>query len=78
MSEGVILIHVHVLLRVVVIVEGETIGAVVAAVGAKKHVEGIGAAKEGGEGGVGVSVEGVVVRCAARSPRRAAASCFQT
>lgn len=62
MSEGVILIHIHVLLRVVVIVEGEPVGAVVAAVGAKKHVEGVGAAKEGGKGGMGVSVEGVVVR----------------
>lgn len=63
MIEGVVLVHVHVLLAIVavVVVEGETVGATVAAVGAEKHVEGVGAAKEGGEGGMGVSVEGVVV-----------------
>ena len=65
MSEGVILVHVHVLLRVVavviVVVVGEAVGATVAAVGAKEHVKGVGAPKEGGEGGVGVSMEGVVV-----------------
>lgn len=61
MSEGVILIYIHVLLCVVVVVERETIGAAVAAVGAKKHVEGVGATKKGGESGVGVSMEGVVV-----------------
>lgn len=63
MSEGVVLIHVHVLLCViaVVIVEGEAVRAAVAAVGSKKHVEGVGAAEEGGEGGVGVSMESVVV-----------------
>lgn len=62
MSKRVILIHVHVLLRVVVIVERKTIGAAVTAVGAKEHVEGVGATKEGGKGGVWVSMEGVVVR----------------
>ena len=63
MSKGVILIHFHVLLWViaVVVVERETVGAAVAAVGAKKHVEGVGAAKEGGKGGMGVSVESVMV-----------------
>lgn len=63
MTKGVILIHVHVLLCViaVVIVKGETIGAAVTAVGAKKHVKWVRAAKKGGEGGMGVSMESVVV-----------------
>lgn len=64
MSEGVILIHVHVLLCVVavVIVEGKAIRAAMTAVGAKEHVEGVGATKERGKGGMGVSMEGVVIR----------------
>lgn len=76
MSEGVILIKI--LIYVVVAVEREPIGAAVATVGTKKHVEGVGATKERGKGGMGVSVEGVVVCCAARSTRRTAASCLQT
>lgn len=36
-------------------------------VGAKEHVERVRASKEGGEGGMGVSMEGVVVCGAARS-----------
>lgn len=40
----------------------EAVGAVmVVAVWSKEHVEGVGAAKEGCEGGVGVPMEGVVV-----------------
>lgn len=70
MNKGVLLIHVHILLCIiaVVIVKGEAIGAAVAAVGAKKHVKGVRAAKEGGEGGMGVAMERVVVCRAARSP----------
>lgn len=66
-SEGVVLVHVHALLGFVVVVEGETVGATVAAAGAEKHVERVGASEEGGESGVGVSMEGVVVRRAAGS-----------
>ena len=69
MSKGVILIHVHVLLCVVavVIVEGKAVRAAVTAVGAKEHVERVGATKEGGESGMGISMEGVVVCRAAGS-----------
>jgi len=66
-SEGVVLVHVHALLGFVVVVEGETVGATVAAAGAEKHVERVGASEEGGESGMGVSMEGVVVRRAAGS-----------
>lgn len=62
MSEGVVLLHLHVLVCVMVVVEGEAVGAAVATVGPKEHVEGVGATKEGGEGGVGVSMKSVVVR----------------
>lgn len=63
MSKGVILIHFCILLHAVtvVVMEGEPVGAAVAAVGAKKHVKGVGATEERGKGGVGVSVESVVV-----------------
>lgn len=69
MSKGVILIHFCVLLCpvTVVVVEGETIGAAVAAAGAEEHVEGVGAPEERGKRGVRVSMKSVVVRRAARS-----------
>lgn len=80
MSKGVILIHFCVLLCAVavVVVEGETVGAAVAAAGAEEHVERVGAPEERGKGGVRVAMESVVMRRAARSARRAAASCLQT
>ena len=59
-----------------VVVERETVGAAMAAVGTKKHVKGVGASKEGGKGSVGVSMESVVVCCAAGSAGRVAASCL--
>lgn len=77
-GEGVVLLHVHILLRVMLAVEGEAVGAAVAAVGAEEHVEGVGAAKKGGERGVRVSMEGVVVRRVSWSPGRTATACLQT
>lgn len=61
MSEGIIIVNIHVLLIVMIVVEGETVGAAVAAVGAKEHVKRVGASKEGSKSGVGVSMEGVMV-----------------
>lgn len=68
MSKGVILIHFCILLCsvAVITVERETVGAAVAAAGAEEHIEGVGSPEEGGKGGMGVSMESVVVR---RVPR---------
>lgn len=64
MGKGIILVHFRVLLRViaVVVVEGKAVGATVTAVGAEKHIKGVGATEEGGKGGMRISMKSVVVR----------------